>query len=359
MSLSSFESVLSSLVNLVKNSEGMSEDYLISKVVEMKLDTRVLVDASKILVRAGNIADKAIAHAPVSRSSLFPAFKPTFVVPAPKPVVVVPAPKPVVVPAPKPVVVVPAPKPAAYQGQSCRSLVSDSFDTKLALDASKEVKLPTAIPEFISALESAHEGNARNDPTFVMALADITKERPKGHWMWYIYPALKEIRGRPPGTARPEFLIPDFGSACELLTQDWFRNNLMTITNAVNSRLERGQSLESIFGGVVDADKFRQAAYMFVLAAQVVGKTSRYNAKEIEEDICNTLLKSLLLTRFNFHDLTFNIAQRWISMQTPRIQASPVQSSYQATTWSYHTCTFGNKIHMKNCEVCGCARKFN
>ena len=340
MSRSNFESVLSSLVNLVKNSEGMTEDYIISKVVEMKLDARVLVDASKILIRAGNISDKAVAHMHVPHMHVS------------KPAVVVPA--------PKPAVFVPAPKPAVYQGQSCRSLVSDSFDTKLALDASKEVKLPTLIPEFRSALKSAHEGNAQKDPTFVMALEDITKERPKGHWMWYIYPALKEIRGRPPGTARPEFLIPDFGSACELLTQDWFRNNLMTITNVVNSRLERGQSLEYIFGGVIDADKFRQAAYMFVLAAQVVGKTSRYNAKEIEEGICKTLLKSLLLTRFNFHDLTFNIAQKWISMQAPRIQSSSVQSSsVQANTWSCHICTFINQSHMKNCNLCGCAMKFN
>ena len=324
MSRSNFESVLSSLVNLVKNSEGMTEDYIISKVVEMKLDTRVLVDASKILIRAGNISDKAVAHMHVAHMHVP---RSAVVVPAPKLAVVVPDPKPTsrlskfpqFTPTPKPAAVVPAPKPAVYQGQSCRSLVSDSFDTKLALDAFKEVKLPTSIPEFRSALKSAHEGNAQKDPTFAMALEDITKERPKGHWMWYIYPALKEIRGRPPGTARPEFLIPDFGSACELLTQDWFRNNLMTITNVVNSRLERGQSLEYIFGGVVDADKFRQAAYMFVLAAQVVGKTSRYNAKEIEEGICKTLLKSLLLTRFDFHDLTFNIAQKWISMQAPRI----------------------------------------
>jgi hypothetical protein len=267
--------------------------------------------------------------------------------------------------------------------------ISSVFDTKLSFGGVSELKFNTnSHPDYIANIVAAHDGNAINHggkshPHFRLALADTITGKKKLCWSWYVFPALREVR--PFGSQYPEFLIPDFGAACQLLLTPLFRTNYITIAESINKRLEKGDDLEVMFGH--DADKFRQTTYLFVLAAQFIGKTSYGFNAFIEDEVGKVLVRSLTLLNYKFHQKTFEVAQKWINerivaTKTPATYAAPktpatyaapktptTQHSVDHTSqlrsaqaahpkeWACHLCTFLNNHRLDSCSMCGSAKR--
>ena len=52
----------------------------------------------------------------------------------------------------------------------------------------------------MSAIKSIHEGQKARVNGYQQALREIRSGRKTGHWIWYIWPSLKEVRK----TSRPQ-----------------------------------------------------------------------------------------------------------------------------------------------------------
>jgi len=326
---------MSALIQLTKDG-AVSDEVIISRIREMKIDPQILVQASKVLVRTGNLADKAYAST----------------VPSPVSVAQKPVSK-IMHDEIKPVKISAMTILKEEQPGECDF---PNFETKLSFDSVNSFMLPSIDPTFESAMKDAHFGSGSN-PTFDQALKEIKQGRKTSCWAWYICPALKEIRGRPPGSMYPQFLIPDFGNACMLFMTPWFFHNFITFAEAVNEKLAKGVSLDVLFGKPHDAERYRQSVYLFVLAAQCIGKTTYFRSQEIKDIASRVLVRTLSLMKYNFHDLTFDIAQRWISSHVPAGTAAKARSLPKE--WNCRACTFSNGHTLTKCAMCATKRSSN
>ena len=87
------------------------------------------------------------------------------------------------------------------------------------------------------------------------ALVEISSGHKVGHWIWYVWPALQELRAN---TSRPEFLLPDIAAAQLYLRHPVLSPRLETITAAATQHLRGGVNAEFLFGSRVDVEKFRE-----------------------------------------------------------------------------------------------------
>ena len=97
----------------------------------------------------------------------------------------------------------------------------------------------------------------KQEEWFSTALAEIKSGMKVSHWMWFIVPQLKEL-GRSP-TAQ-YYGIDGIEEARRYMENDYLRNNLLTISNALLQH--EGKDITYIMGDV-DALKLRSCMTLF------------------------------------------------------------------------------------------------
>ena len=97
----------------------------------------------------------------------------------------------------------------------------------------------------------------KQEEWFDTALAEIERGMKESHWMWFIFPQLKEL-GRSP-TAQ-YYGINGIEEARRYMDDDYLRNNLLTISDALLRH--EGKDIVSIMGDI-DALKLRSCITLF------------------------------------------------------------------------------------------------
>ena len=106
---------------------------------------------------------------------------------------------------------------------------------------------------------------AQNRPGgYRTALREIRAGRKSTHWIWYIWPALKQLR---PKTSRPHFLLPDFDAARAYVRHPTLCGRFHEITTAAVTHLQQGVNPRVLFGSVTDCSKFQECMTVFAVAA--------------------------------------------------------------------------------------------
>ena len=95
---------------------------------------------------------------------------------------------------------------------------------------------------------------------YAAALAEIKSGRKKSHWIWYIFPQLKEL-GR--SDMAKHYGIADLGEAKAYLANDTLRNNLIEICEALIALPET--NIEAIMDFPDDL-KLHSSMTLFLLA---------------------------------------------------------------------------------------------
>ena len=107
------------------------------------------------------------------------------------------------------------------------------------------------LSRFITAQQNDYE----------IALSEIRSGRKQSHWMWYIFPQLK---GLGMTSTADYYGIDGMAEAKEYLSDDYLRNNLVQISNAL---LELKGSDPLIVMGYPDNLKLRSSMTLFYLAS--------------------------------------------------------------------------------------------
>lgn len=107
------------------------------------------------------------------------------------------------------------------------------------------------LSRFITAQQNDYE----------IALSEIQSGRKQSHWMWYIFPQLK---GQGMTSTADYYGIDGMAEAKEYLSDDYLRNNLVQISNAL---LELKESDPLIVMGYPDNLKLRSSMTLFYLAS--------------------------------------------------------------------------------------------
>ena len=98
-------------------------------------------------------------------------------------------------------------------------------------------------------------------PVFAEVIAELKRGSKRGHWMWFIFPQLKNL-GR---TSQSKFFgIASVQEAAAYLQHPVLGPRLKQCTQLVNA--VEGRSAEDIFGEI-DAMKFRSSMTLFANAA--------------------------------------------------------------------------------------------
>lgn len=100
------------------------------------------------------------------------------------------------------------------------------------------------------------------DGTYETALAEVAQGRKRTHWMWYIFPQLKDLGFS--DTAR-FYGIASLEEAKAYLSHPVLSHRLIEITNALLMQSER--CALAIFGDI-DEMKFRSSMTLFALASE-------------------------------------------------------------------------------------------
>ena len=338
-SLSNFDSIITRLVRLVVENDGKlnSDDTIISEITKMSLDPQTLIKVSKLLNHAGNICDKAYSKS-ISTS------------------VSTPVTKPVSTPVTKPVSTMTFTPVSTHVTKQVSRAVSKfdmypnvSFESKLPLNSIEDIYIPNTYGPFLNALSQAHYGKSGLVSAQV-AIREIQNGRKQNHWMWYMFPALDEIRGK--GTQHKEFLLKDFGATCAFLidTKDSpIYNNLITITNEVNRKLKEGKIASTIFSTDHDAEKFYQAVSLYYLASQIISLFKDEKSKSIYMETTEIFGNSLKLLGRGIHGWTFKIANDWINANCKLFAVKEVRT---LSPWYCNKCTHHNKATKMRCDAC-------
>jgi len=114
-------------------------------------------------------------------------------------------------------------------------------------------------------LRQAQEGGLGHT-SYESALDEIHAGHKRTHWIWYCWPTLKALR---PDTTEPQFLLPDFAPAVELLNTPVLADRLEELSMTALKQLRKGTSLEVLMNGGTDAAKFRESLTLFAMAAAV------------------------------------------------------------------------------------------
>lgn len=118
------------------------------------------------------------------------------------------------------------------------------------------------------------------------ALEEIKRGRKESHWMWYIFP---QIKGLGFSSMSIYYSIPSLEDAKEYYSNEYLRNNLKEITNAVLS-LE-GKSISEIMG-YPDDMKLRSSMTLFYLATSnqiFMDVISKYFNGKLDENTIDIL----------------------------------------------------------------------
>lgn len=98
--------------------------------------------------------------------------------------------------------------------------------------------------------------------TYDGALAELSRGRKVGHWMWFVFPQLTGL-GRSGMSQR--YALPDVGKAADYLVHPVLGPRLVEASRAV---LESGApDVDDLFGGI-DTAKLRSSMTLFELAGQ-------------------------------------------------------------------------------------------
>ena len=100
------------------------------------------------------------------------------------------------------------------------------------------------------------------NPDFEMVRSELRRGRKESHWIWYVFPQLKELGS---SSMAQEYGILSRAEAEAYLAHPMLGSRLIECTRLV--LLVEGRSIEEIFGDV-DAQKFRSSMTLF---AQVAG----------------------------------------------------------------------------------------
>mmetsp|Transcript_157908 Transcript_157908/g.294566 ORF Transcript_157908/g.294566 Transcript_157908/m.294566 type:complete len:242 (+) Transcript_157908:69-794(+) len=123
-------------------------------------------------------------------------------------------------------------------------------------------------------LRNPSAGKARNmGPPYAIACEEIRKGHKSSHWIWYVWPSLSSVRS----SMHPEFLLPDFKTACAYLCDCVLAERLLEISNLATKHLEDGVDPAILFGRMHHCDfpKFYEAMTLFALAAHMNGNAAQ------------------------------------------------------------------------------------
>merc|ERR1712232_933907 len=81
-------------------------------------------------------------------------------------------------------------------------------------------------------------------PPFSVACEEIRRGAKKSHWIWYVWPSLRSVRG----SMHPEFLLPNFHAACMYLRNGLLSARLVEITRLATEHLKQGIDSAVLFG---------------------------------------------------------------------------------------------------------------
>ena len=224
------------------------------------------------------------------------------------------------------------------------------MDSKLPLDSIDDIYIPETDDKLVSSLLQAHIGNVYGLVSADIAIREIKAGRKINHWMWYMFPALNEIRGK--GTQHKEFLLSDFGGTCAFLIDlkgNVIYDNIMNITRSVNEELKKGRSSSSIFNNEHDAEKFYQAVSLFYLASQIICLFKDDRCKAIFKETYELFGTSLRLLGRGMHGWTFKIANDWI---TSKCKLHSAKGGNALSPWYCCKCTHHNKATKMKCDAC-------
>eukprot|EP00401_Gymnodinium_catenatum_P017669 CAMPEP_0117503580 /NCGR_PEP_ID=MMETSP0784-20121206/24404_1 /TAXON_ID=39447 /ORGANISM="" /LENGTH=265 /DNA_ID=CAMNT_0005298903 /DNA_START=52 /DNA_END=846 /DNA_ORIENTATION=- len=114
----------------------------------------------------------------------------------------------------------------------------------------------------LRGIRDAQEGHGH--VPYAKALKEIRAGRKTSHWIWYVWPCLKDLR---PGTSKPHFLLPDMQAADAYLRDDVLADRLEEITTVALEHLRAGVKPRVLFGSSTDASKFAETMTIFAVAA--------------------------------------------------------------------------------------------
>eukprot|EP00927_Polykrikos_kofoidii_P020539 TRINITY_DN19765_c0_g1_i1.p1 TRINITY_DN19765_c0_g1~~TRINITY_DN19765_c0_g1_i1.p1 ORF type:complete len:269 (-),score=31.58 TRINITY_DN19765_c0_g1_i1:69-809(-) len=125
---------------------------------------------------------------------------------------------------------------------------------------------PGAVDRLLQSILSAQNG--RESSSYSKALKEISAGRKRSHWIWYVWPCLREIR---PTTSKPHYLLPDMDAVKAYLQHDVLAARLKEITSVAISQLQTGIKPAQLLGSMNDAEKFRETMTFFAVAAADTG----------------------------------------------------------------------------------------
>ena len=94
------------------------------------------------------------------------------------------------------------------------------------------------------SIKAIHEGQKAKVNGYQQALREIRSGRKTGHWIWYIWPSLAEVRK----TSRPQYSLKDPKDVEDFTGDPQLRQNLIDISVAAREHLEKGVKPEVLFG---------------------------------------------------------------------------------------------------------------
>ncbi len=126
---------------------------------------------------------------------------------------------------------------------------------------------PPACHQVLGRIRALQDGNGV-EPSHADALAEVVAGRKRGHWIWYVWPALRGVRT----TRRPDLELPDFAAARAYVRDEALLRRLLEVTAAAVVHLEAGLPPARLFGAMrCDAEKFHEAVTLFSAAAAAEG----------------------------------------------------------------------------------------
>ncbi|WP_078061490.1 DUF1810 family protein [Legionella saoudiensis] len=114
----------------------------------------------------------------------------------------------------------------------------------------------------------AQRGNT-SMPAFQKAYKEIQSGAKTSHWIWYIFPQLKQLGSSP---MAKEYGIVDFKEACDYLQNEELFNNYHEITQLVLEQLTDGIPVSRLMGSSIDVHKLSSSLTLFREAATFLVK---------------------------------------------------------------------------------------
>jgi len=139
----------------------------------------------------------------------------------------------------------------------------------------------------LDRFHEAQEGRSFRLPNFNKAYKEIQDGRKTGHWIWYVFPQLKELGMS--STAKKYGLV-DFQETCDYLQDPILFVNYNKIVQEVLFQLQY-TSVKCLMGSSIDAKKLMSSLTLFREAADYLAneKQSSYAYRTLQKN-CNLIL---------------------------------------------------------------------